>query len=472
MYIPRYLLAGSLSAAVAISSAGCWGMASTEGAYQPIESIQSDQYQDDPGQYAGDADDYDQYDQPVEYANEAPPPLPEYEQPICPGEGYIWTPGYWYWGSEGFFWVPGAWVYAPYQGALWTPGYWGYHSGRYGWHRGFWGRHVGYYGGINYGYGYTGYGYEGGRWDGDRFAYNRAVNNVNVTVIHNVYERPIENNRGNRVSYNGPGGIRVRPRPVEIQAIREPHNPPMAAQLQHAQQAQQIRQNFARVNHGRPQVVVDQRPIQADRNVRPPAAAPMRQGGAGSNNVRNGPEPRGGEPARSNGRDGRAGDPRINGGRIEPAPQTRGNEAPRRNEPTPERQGQQRVYPSRPDAPVRTQPAPREQQSLPRQERSTPMPRPQREQRMPERQAPERQAPDRQPAPERQAPEVQRPMPQQRPAPVERPQRQERMAPAPRQEQQRPNRERQERPAPNPHAAPQATERRAEPHRDRDRKPQ
>ena len=115
MYIPRYLLAGSLSAAVAISSAGCWGMASTAGAYQPVESIQSDQYQDDPGQYAGDADDYDQYDQPVEYANEAPPPLPEYEQPLCPGEGYIWTPGYWYWGSEGFFWVPGAWVYAPYQ---------------------------------------------------------------------------------------------------------------------------------------------------------------------------------------------------------------------------------------------------------------------------------------------------------------------------------------------------------------------
>ena len=25
----------------------------------------------------------------------APPPLPVYEQPICPGEGYIWTPGYW-----------------------------------------------------------------------------------------------------------------------------------------------------------------------------------------------------------------------------------------------------------------------------------------------------------------------------------------------------------------------------------------
>ena len=24
-----------------------------------------------------------------------PPPLPIYEQPIIPGDGYIWTPGYW-----------------------------------------------------------------------------------------------------------------------------------------------------------------------------------------------------------------------------------------------------------------------------------------------------------------------------------------------------------------------------------------
>ncbi len=24
-----------------------------------------------------------------------PPALPVYVQPICPGDGYIWTPGYW-----------------------------------------------------------------------------------------------------------------------------------------------------------------------------------------------------------------------------------------------------------------------------------------------------------------------------------------------------------------------------------------
>ncbi len=26
-----------------------------------------------------------------------PPALPVYEQPICPGDGFIWTPGYWAW---------------------------------------------------------------------------------------------------------------------------------------------------------------------------------------------------------------------------------------------------------------------------------------------------------------------------------------------------------------------------------------
>ena len=36
-----------------------------------------------------------------------PPVLPVYEQPFCPGPGYIWTPGYWAYGPDGYFWVPG-----------------------------------------------------------------------------------------------------------------------------------------------------------------------------------------------------------------------------------------------------------------------------------------------------------------------------------------------------------------------------
>ena len=50
--------------------------------------------------------------------NFAPPELPVYEQPICPGEGYIWTPGYWAWDDEDgdYYWVPGTWVLAPEPG--------------------------------------------------------------------------------------------------------------------------------------------------------------------------------------------------------------------------------------------------------------------------------------------------------------------------------------------------------------------
>src|ERR1700720_5017268 len=77
-----------------------------------------------------------------------PPALPVYVQPVCPGEGYLWTPGYWAYGEAGDFWVPGTWVLAPRPGVLWTPGYWGWGSGVYLWHAGYWGPHVGFYGGV------------------------------------------------------------------------------------------------------------------------------------------------------------------------------------------------------------------------------------------------------------------------------------------------------------------------------------
>ncbi|MGH8276885.1 MAG: hypothetical protein ACRETH_09340, partial [Steroidobacteraceae bacterium] len=124
-----------------------------------------------PGTYAG----------PEEQASEPPPPLPVYEQPPCPEEGYIWTPGLWRWGVEGYFWVPGTWVAPPQPGMLWTPGYWEVVDVGYRFHHGYWGSHVGYYGGINYGGGYSGAGYVGGRWVNNRFQYNTAVSNVNVT---------------------------------------------------------------------------------------------------------------------------------------------------------------------------------------------------------------------------------------------------------------------------------------------------
>src|SRR5262244_1145416 len=133
-----------------------------------------------------------------------PPAIPVYEQPPCPVEGYLWTPGYWAYGPAGYYWVPGVWVAPPRPGLLWTPGYWGWRDGIYAWHGGYWGPHVGFYGGVNYGFGYTGVGFYGGEWRGGRFAYNTAVVHVNRTVIHNTYinKTVIVNNRTvNRTSF-------------------------------------------------------------------------------------------------------------------------------------------------------------------------------------------------------------------------------------------------------------------------------
>src|ERR1700682_1611980 len=109
-----------------------------------------------------------------------PPALPVYAQPLCPGPGYFWTPGYWAWSDDdGYYWVPGTWVEAPEPGLLWTPGYWGWNDGAYAWNGGYWGSQIGFYGGINYGFGYGGNGFYGGEWRGGTFFYNTAVMNVN-----------------------------------------------------------------------------------------------------------------------------------------------------------------------------------------------------------------------------------------------------------------------------------------------------
>lgn len=50
-------------------------------------------------------------------------PLPVYEQPLCPGPGYVWTPGYWAWNGGDYYWVAGGWMPAPVV-RLWTSGYW------------------------------------------------------------------------------------------------------------------------------------------------------------------------------------------------------------------------------------------------------------------------------------------------------------------------------------------------------------
>ncbi|HPO19624.1 MAG TPA: YXWGXW repeat-containing protein, partial [Rubrivivax sp.] len=117
----------------------------------------------------------------------APPPLPLYVQPLAPGPGYLWTPGYWGWSAGGYYWIPGTWVLPPTVGLLWTPGWWGWAGGGYRWHAGYWGAQVGFYGGVDYGFGYFGVGYSGGQWRGNQFYYNTAISHVDVTHVTNVY---------------------------------------------------------------------------------------------------------------------------------------------------------------------------------------------------------------------------------------------------------------------------------------------
>jgi hypothetical protein len=228
----------------------------------------------------------DNYYSPVgsaEYSNEPPaeatdppPPLPDYSQPPCPGDNYLWTPGYWNYASAGYYWVPGVWVTAPWVGALWTPPWWGYDGGVFLFHAGFWGPHIGFYGGINYGFGYTGRGYYGAYWNRGTIVYNRAVTNVNVTIVHNVYDAPVRASRFTRTSYNGGrGGIDDRPTAQELAVQRDPRTAPVPAQVQHAREASANRAQFV-AGRAAPAALVAPRPLATSYKApepRPPAAA-------------------------------------------------------------------------------------------------------------------------------------------------------------------------------------------------------
>jgi WXXGXW repeat (2 copies) len=188
----------------------------------------------------------------------APPPLVVYEQPLVPGPGYLWMPGYWAYDDEGWYWVPGAWVLPPERDLLWTPGYWDYddYGDIYIWHAGYWGPHVGFYGGVAYGYGYTGYGYYGGYWNHGVFWYNSSCSHVDRTFIHTSYSKTvIINTNVNHYSYNGgPGHEKFRPTQAELQYGRDHHFAATPDQLKHQQLAMSSKETHFSYNHGRPAV--------------------------------------------------------------------------------------------------------------------------------------------------------------------------------------------------------------------------
>jgi WXXGXW repeat (2 copies) len=192
----------------------------------------------------------------------APPPIPVYEQPEIPAPGYLWVPGYWYYGPYGYYWVPGTWAEPPGVGLLWTPGYWGWSQGFFVFYPGYWGPQVGFYGGVNYGFGYPGRGYEGGYWRDNRFWYNREANNVTNVHIQNVYSKTVINNvTVNHISYvGGPGGLTAQPTAEEQRVAHQHHAPPTPGQLQHREKAAARPELVASVNHGKPEIAATAKP--------------------------------------------------------------------------------------------------------------------------------------------------------------------------------------------------------------------
>jgi hypothetical protein len=235
----------------------------------------------------------------------APPALPDYDQPPCPVDGYLWQPGYWAWSvaAADYYWVPGVWLAPPHPGLLWTPGYWGFVGGIYRFHGGYWGASVGFYGGINYGFGYVGVGFVGGEWHGGVFSYNTAVVHVNTTVVHNTYvnNTVIRNTTvvNNHTSFNGQGGVTAKPTAQEQAAMSQQHFKPTAEQVAHQQAAVNNKSQFASANKGTP-AVTSQDHITAKPNTANTGARNLSHKPSNSNNPGGGQRRGGGKQPKQN----------------------------------------------------------------------------------------------------------------------------------------------------------------------------
>ena len=88
------------------------------------------------------------------------------------------------------------------------------------------------------------------------------MSRVDVSRNRNVYNTRVDdNNRGNRVSYNGGnGGVQVRSTSREEAAGRERHVAPVAAQTQHVQTARANPELRASSNQGKPPIAATTKP--------------------------------------------------------------------------------------------------------------------------------------------------------------------------------------------------------------------
>ncbi len=188
----------------------------------------------------------------------APPPLPSYEQPVIPADGYLWVPGFWAWRKSvpDYFWVPGTWVRPPQPGLLWTPPYWSRAGDAYAFHAGYWAANVGFYGGVAYGFGYTGDGYQGGRWSDGTLYYNRGCNNLGLVNIAHVYGSTSAGDDSPSCvgDYEGRGAVAGRPSRSAQGLVGTRHFEATAQQRRHFELAAMDRSLFSKLNNGAPAV--------------------------------------------------------------------------------------------------------------------------------------------------------------------------------------------------------------------------
>ena len=166
-------------------------------------------------------------------ADEAPPPLPEYDQPPIPAPGYLWTPGYWAWNNVDYYWVPGVWVEPPQPGCCGLPAIGGLSAASMPSEPAIGGRTSDSTAASTTASAIPAAAMKADAGRASNFFYNTAVNSVRSTQVTNVYNSPVVVNNVttiNRVSFNGgKGGIVAAPTPQETLAASEPRVPPTEA---------------------------------------------------------------------------------------------------------------------------------------------------------------------------------------------------------------------------------------------------
>jgi WXXGXW repeat (2 copies) len=72
------------------------------------------------------------------YIGRTPPPLRYEARPAMPGQGYIWTEGYWGVQNGRYVWVRGNWQRPPYDGAYYSHPHYDHYQQGWQFHEGHW----------------------------------------------------------------------------------------------------------------------------------------------------------------------------------------------------------------------------------------------------------------------------------------------------------------------------------------------